>query len=426
MAFKMKGRQLPPKEVDALIDVVVAAQLDRESMSYHGAFRNACDIRSPLYFSHRSQCDASHVTLEEREIDELRSEVVQLTDDIGNLLRMCGDQNQMKNTQSSSVYLRIQQHAKTVHSMQMKRKKALKEKKALERANNYREELHSLLIAQQRYLDTLRSLVAFAPVSDVRLALMTPLESYVYLEKDWERRRCTIESMREEKLMMAIKFLNQKTNGLDLEKPHFYTDTFERFGKVYITRFVSVRIQGKTLEEALRIYLNVTLEQDKKIMENVGQKPVRQTLECKPSKYVYQRILNRLKTPSNDKVYRIESNSLCFTDYSQNQKVIVHDYVDVDELIPYQTTEAIRKDYASGLIISAHFDTKTRQPFLLSRRYTLVRYHLIDSVQSSDLGDALKNECTFMMGEASRAICQQLDTKYRYVPELDEAVVRFG
>ncbi|CCI44306.1 unnamed protein product [Albugo candida] len=59
-------------------------------------------------------------------------------------------------------------------------------------------------------------------------------------------------------------------------------------------------------------------------------------------------------------------------------------------------------------------------------RYTLVRYHLIDSAQSLDLIDALKNECTFMMGEASRAICQQLDTKYRYVPELDEAVVRVG
>lgn len=173
MAFKMKGRQLPSKEVDALIDVVVAAQLDRESLSYHGAHRSSCDTRSPLYLSNRSLCVESVEALEEREIEELSNEIVQLTDEIGHLLRMCGDQNQNRNTQPLSIYLRMQQHAKTVHSLQKSRKKALEEREALSRANNYREELHRLLTEQQRYLDTMRSLVAFAPVSDVVSAVTT-------------------------------------------------------------------------------------------------------------------------------------------------------------------------------------------------------------------------------------------------------------
>lgn len=99
---------------------------------------------------------------------------------------------------------------------------------------------------------------------------MTPLESYIRLGKDLGERRKTILSLRKEKLDMTYKFIEQKTLGMDCNKPHEFSDMFDKFGKHYCVNFTISRYDGVSIYQVARGIYNQLTEKDETLNEAIG------------------------------------------------------------------------------------------------------------------------------------------------------------
>ncbi|KAG6595980.1 uncharacterized protein IUM83_14725 [Phytophthora cinnamomi] len=130
--------------------------------------------------------------------------------------------------------------------------------------------LNGFVTQQKMYADNFKAMLAFAPVNDVRMSLMTPLESYIRLGRDLNERRKTILALRKEKLDMTHKFIEQKTLGMDCNEPHEFSDMFDKFGKHYCVNFVVSRYDGVSIYQVARGIYNQLTEKDETLNEAIG------------------------------------------------------------------------------------------------------------------------------------------------------------
>ena len=114
------------------------------------------------------------------------------------------------------------------------------------------------------------------------MALMTPIESYIRLGKDFNERRETILSLREEKLDMTYKFIEQKAAGIDVNEPYQYSDMFEKFGKRYSVDFAISKYDGVTVFQVGRaIYEQIAGKNEalNSVMGSTTTREVRSTID---------------------------------------------------------------------------------------------------------------------------------------------------
>ncbi|GMF44389.1 unnamed protein product [Phytophthora fragariaefolia] len=217
--------------------------------------------------------------------------------------------------------------------------------------------LNGFVTQQKMYADNFKAMLAFAPVNDVqRMSLMTPLESYIRLGKDLNERRRTIVSLRKEKLDMTYKFIELKTLGMDFNKPHGFSDMFDKFGKHYCVNFTISRYDGVSIYQVARGIYNQLTEKDETLNEAIGINAQRET----GNKFV--------KMPD------LESNGIFYCRFGENSAVLATDYVDHDELYPYESSR-IRKDMSNGVVLSAHEDTDGKK-YVVVKRYTMAKLHM--------------------------------------------------
>lgn len=118
------------------------------------------------------------------------------------------------------------------------------------------------------------------------MALMTPIESYIHLGKDFDERRKTILSLREEKLDMTYKYIEQKAQGLNLDQPYQYSDTFEKFGKQYCINFAISKYEGVSVFQVARaIYEQIAGKDEEGLCAAMGTMTIRE-VRLVPLKYV--------------------------------------------------------------------------------------------------------------------------------------------
>jgi hypothetical protein len=110
---------------------------------------------------------------------------------------------------------------------------------------------------------------------------MTPLESYIRLGTDLDARRKTILSLRKEKLDMTRKFIEQKTQGMDCNKPHEFSDMFDKFGKHYCVNFTISRYDGVSIYQVARGIYNQLAEKDEALNHAIGVTPLREVRYCR-------------------------------------------------------------------------------------------------------------------------------------------------
>lgn len=112
-----------------------------------------------------------------------------------------------------------------------------------------------------------------------RMALMTPIESYIHLGKDFDERRKTILALREEKLDMTYKYIEQKAQGLNLDQPYQYSDTFEKFGKQYCVNFAISKYEGVSVFQVARAIYEQIAGKDEALCQSMGCMTIREV--CK-------------------------------------------------------------------------------------------------------------------------------------------------
>jgi|UniRef100_K3X3A9 hypothetical protein len=237
--------------------------------------------------------------------------------------------------------------------------------------------LNELVSQQQVYLDNFKAMLAFAPVNDVRLALMTPMESYIHLGRDFDERRQTILSLREEKLDMTLKYIEQKSQGLNLNQPYQYSDMFEKFGKNYCVNFAISRYDDVgVLAVAGAIYEQIA-GKDESLANQMGRLTVRESYDQIRCNFMHQRIVSSMKWDNNEveNMPDVESNALFYSRFADNAAIMATDYIDQDDLHPYQASERIRKDVSSGVVLTGHVDENGRN-YVIMKRFLLAKFHM--------------------------------------------------
>ncbi|TYZ67730.1 hypothetical protein PybrP1_003479 [[Pythium] brassicae (nom. inval.)] len=251
------------------------------------------------------------------------------------------------------------------------------EKSALVKSSQDRQILTELVTQQQVYLDNFKAMLAFAPVNDLRLALMTPMESYIHLGRDFDERRRTILSLREEKLDMTLKYIEQKAQGLSLDQPYQYSDMFEKFGKNYCVNFAISRYDDvSVLAVAGAIYEQIA-GKDEDITSKMGCLTVRESYDQIRCNFMHQRIVSSMRWDDDaaGAMPDVESNAIFYSRIDNHSAVMATDYIDQDDLHPYQGSERIRKDVSSGVVLTGHVDAEGK-PYVIMKRFLMAKFHM--------------------------------------------------
>lgn len=92
---------------------------------------------------------------------------------------------------------------------------------------------------------------------------------------------------------------------------------------------------------------------------------------------MHQRIVSSMKWEDGDSddLPELESNALFFSRFGDNSAVMATDYIDQDDLHPYQTSNRIRKDVSSGVVLTGHEDLAGNK-FVIMKRFLMAKYHM--------------------------------------------------
>ncbi|POM80536.1 Hypothetical protein PHPALM_1618 [Phytophthora palmivora] len=179
-------------------------------------------------------------------------------------------------------------------SIKQRRPRDSEQPKLLAKSQEDNQLLNELVAQQKVYQDNFKAMLAFAPVSDVRMALMTPMESYIRLGKDFNERRKTILSLREEKLDMTYKFIEQKAAGLDVNQPYQYSDMFEKFGKHYCVNFAISKYDGVSVFQVGRAIYEQIAGKDEALNNSMGSTTIRESFDTIKCNFMHQRIVSSM------------------------------------------------------------------------------------------------------------------------------------
>ena len=182
---------------------------------------------------------------------------------------------------------------------------------------------------------------------------MTPLESYIHLDKDPFSRRKALLGMREEKLEMTLNYIEHKARGMDLEKPYLYVDSFEKFGTRYTVDFMIRQFEGVTLQDVVCTFNQHAIGNDGGLAEALGYLSIREAFDSIQCTFLHQRIVSQIAAPDHMRKSQgpsplMEANAVFYTKVTDDYAVLASDYIDRDELHPYRPKDHVRKDIASG------------------------------------------------------------------------------
>ncbi|KAL4156502.1 hypothetical protein PRNP1_005532 [Phytophthora ramorum] len=273
-------------------------------------------------------------------------------------------------------------------SIKQRRPRDTEQPKLLAKSQENNQLLNELVNQQKVYQDNFKAMLAFAPVNDVRMALMTPMESYIRLGKDFDERRKTILSLREEKLDMTYKYIEQKSAGLDINQPYQYSDMFEKFGKHYCVNFAISKYDGVSVFQVGRAIYEQIAGKDEALNNAMGNTTIRESFDTIKCNFMHQRIVSSMNWEGEDadKMPDMESNAIFYCRFGDNSAVLATDYIDQDDLHPYDSSNRIRKDVSSGVVLSGHTDANGKK-FVVMKRYLMAKYHMYPHKVSQEQQD---------------------------------------
>ncbi|CAH0521201.1 unnamed protein product [Peronospora belbahrii] len=286
----------------------------------------------------------------------------------------------------------LQSRAKSRHPQRKRLKqrhpRGMKQPHLLAKSQEDNQLLHNLVAQQKVYQENFQAMLALAPVNDVRMALMTPMESYIHLGKDFDERRKTILSLREEKLDMTYNFIEHKAAGLDWNQPYQCSDMFEKFGKYYSVNFSISRHDGVSVFQVGRAIYEQIAGKDKVHDSMVGSTTVHEPLDAIKCNFMHQRIISSMnwKDENTEKMPDVESNTIFYCRFGDNLAVLTTDYIDQDELHPYDTSNCIRRDVCCGVVLSGHVDADGKK-FVVMKRYLMIKFHMYPHKMSQEQHD---------------------------------------
>ncbi|KAJ0404360.1 hypothetical protein P43SY_001480 [Pythium insidiosum] len=330
----------------------------------------------------------SHLNATAEEADDEIMDAETMEDDASHNVDLL--EKEAKYLEAQYDYLVSRAHTARNTRVSVKAKRRAREEQQLVKKSQDNTLLTQLVTQQQSYLENLKAMLAFAPVNDIRMALMTPIESYIHLGKNLEERRQTILNLREDKLDMTYKYIEEKARGISPDQPYQYADVFERFGKWYSVHFAVSKYDDVEVGQVVKVVYDQMAGKDESLAQAMGCLTIRESYDSIKCNFLHQRIVSSLKWSDQfeEGLPELESNSLFLCRFAGDTAVFATDYIDQDDLHPYLSKDRIRKDVTSGVVLTAHVDENGKRSVIM-KKFLMAKFHMFPHKVSDKVTDIL-------------------------------------
>lgn len=208
----------------------------------------------------------------------------------------------------------------------------------------------------------------------------SPLSSYIHLGKERAQREQMLQAIKQQKLEAAFQFCVARSRHLDRFKPHTSDERFESArGDFCCSRFEIVQFPGvesaKVVFDALR-FVRDNLEII--ISESLGHITVREEYDC--GRDATTNIANYRLISGSVNGITLEFNEVAFWQLFQDEGgkeygVVAIDFVDKDDLHPYDSHRRLRKDVSVAIVVSMETPGEQEHDVVVLRRAVFRKVH---------------------------------------------------
>ncbi|GMF25845.1 unnamed protein product [Phytophthora fragariaefolia] len=190
-----------------------------------------------------------------------------------------------------------------------------------------------------------------------------PTEMFIHLTADRAERHKTLQALKEPKLECARRFILERSRGMHPTAEYFHEEKYETpDGDFCNVRFDRVPLRGVRggVRAVLNALRNAAFNAEIIISEMFGYLTIREDDDLSEDDFSQLRLVTQTRSD-----ILVENNLIHFTDFSpgdggKSYAITAAEFVNEDERFPYRPHERVRRNATSAILVTSHFDTKTK------------------------------------------------------------------
>lgn len=196
--------------------------------------------------------------------------------------------------------------------------------------------------------------------------VVNPLTSFIHLPRDQSARRRTMLGMKAQKLETADRFLHMRFQSLDLFEPYFSeTRCRSSEGDFCISRFDIIQFEGvQSVRQVYDALMFTLINQEISMSEKLGDITLREEHD-----ELWDGTSNHRLVSNDASGLQQEVNCASFVQFYEQRHpgctepgyaVLLSDFVDVDDLHPYEPTKRLRRDVTVASLLTPYRRSRRR------------------------------------------------------------------
>ncbi|KAG3246253.1 hypothetical protein PI124_g9041 [Phytophthora idaei] len=177
------------------------------------------------------------------------------------------------------------------------------------------------------------------------------------------------------KLIEAERYLVARSQGFESGAKYCQEERFETIGgDTCILRFEACPIRGANVKAVFGAILGTVLNADMFLSEQFGSITIREDSEFESAELAQLRLVSLVSSGAT-----VESNTAVFSKLAEGANgeygIMAEDFVDFDELHPYRSSERVRQDTTTSLVVRAIPSANGNPPVVVVTRWTCLKLH---------------------------------------------------
>lgn len=254
--------------------------------------------------------------------------------------------------------------------------------------------LRENITKQQQVINNLTNMFVACPVNKC-FNLTDYMHCYIHLGKDLEGRERLLKSFAEAKLDLAYNLAQREMSDVNTHNIYTEVQHLDMGEQNVSTRKFVWRIQGVKLEDTFDAVWEYFSDMDVIARKESGEVVERETFESFKNAGFYRKLGFNIPSlhPKKNSV-DFESRTLYYSKRGKDFGVFTLDYIDEDDLYPFEAEKKIRRDVTLVLTLTQKYDEKNN-PYVNYQRIQTLKYSGLP--ENSDLRkhEEIEELCTF-------------------------------
>ncbi|KAG6947695.1 hypothetical protein JG688_00015423, partial [Phytophthora aleatoria] len=202
-----------------------------------------------------------------------------------------------------------------------------------------------------------------------------PAQSVIRLGMNRQERLNTLMALKDRKLYEAERYLVARTQNFESGVKYCQEERLETIdGDNCIIRFETGPIRGASVKAAFDALLGTVLNSEMFLSQLFGSITIREDSDFENSELAQVRLVSLTSSGAT-----VESNTAVFSKLVEGANgeygIMAEDFVDFDELHPYRSSERVRRDTTTIVMVRALPQTNGDSPVAVVTRWTYLKIH---------------------------------------------------